>query len=483
MTSPLSATSRFSAADRPDEPGLTGRHQRLVMALVSAAMFMEILDGTIITTALPSMARSFHTSPVALDIGVSAYLLTVGVFVPASGWVADRFGARRVFAAAIALFTVASVLCAMASTPTVFVVLRIAQGMGGALMVPVGRLVVMRLTPREKLVETLAALIWPALIAPVVGPPLGGLITQWFGWRWIFYFNLPLGVIALAGCLWLIPNVREGTRRFDRLGFALSSVGLFALQIGLERLPRHADPLALLLTLAGLVLVVLTVRHLLRTANPLIDLSAWRVPSFRASTRGGSLMRMAANASPFLLPLMLQEGYGFSAFHAGMFVLTLFVGDVTMKGFVTRILRRFGHRPVLVINGFAVALSLLAMALISPAMPLPLIAAILIGHGLVRSLEFTALGTLAFADIDRAAMSDASTLANTAMLLSGAAAITLAATAVHAGSALMNLPAFAMLSGPGAEYRIAFVLVAVFALLGQIDACRLPHSAGHSLTR
>ena len=458
-------------------------HQRLIMALVSAALFMEILDGTIITTALPSMARSFHTTPVALDIGVSAYLLTVGVFVPASGWVADRFGARRVFAAAIALFTMASALCAMATGPTPFVCLRILQGLGGALMVPVGRLVVMRLTPREKLVETLAALIWPALIAPVIGPPLGGLITQWFGWQWIFYFNVPLGLIALGGCLWLIPDVREAARRFDRLGFVLSSVGLFALQIGLERLPRHADPLAFGLTGAGLVLVVLMVRHMTRVDHPLIDLAAWRVPSFRIASRGGSAMRMAVNAGPFLLPLMLQEGYGFTAFHAGMFVLMLFVGDISMKAFVTRLLRRFGHRPILIIDGVACAASLMAMAFITPALPLWITAIILVVHGAIRSLEFTSLATLAFADIDRGAMGDANTFFNTTMLLSGAAAITVAAMAVHAGSALLTLPALRPFAAPGAEYRIAFVIVSIVALISTIDAWRLPHGAGSSLTQ
>jgi MFS family permease len=371
----------------------------------------------------------------------------------------------------------------MASGPTMFVLVRILQGLGGALMVPVGRLVVMRLTPREKLVETLAALIWPALIAPVIGPPLGGLITQWFGWRWIFYFNLPLGVIALVACLWLIPDVREVARRFDKLGFALSSVGLFALQIGLERIPRHADALALGLTLTGLVLVVMTVRHLATAAHPLIDLAAWRVPAFRIAARGGSVMRIAVNASPFLLPLMLQEGYGFSAFHAGMFVLTLFVGDISMKAFVTRILRRFGHRPVLIVNGFLCALSLAAMALITPGLPLAVTAVILICHGLVRSLEFSSLSTLAFADVDRAAMSDANALFNTAALLSGAAGITVAAMAVHAGTMLSTLPALAPLAGPAIEYRLAFVIVALIAVLGQIDALRLPHDAGNALTR
>jgi EmrB/QacA subfamily drug resistance transporter len=478
MSDPAVALSRFRAV----VPG-SGLHQRLIMALVSAALFMEILDGTIITTALPAMARSFGTTPVALDIGVSAYLLTVGVFVPASGWVADRFGARRVFAGAVALFTLASALCGLASGATVFVLLRILQGMGGALMVPVGRLVVMRLTPREKLVETLAALIWPALIAPVIGPPLGGLITQTFGWRWIFYFNLPFGVIALVGCLWLIPDVREAARRFDWTGFALSTVGLFALQLGLERGPRHADTLALGLTLAGGILVALTLRHLRRAAHPLLDLGAWRVVGFRMATRGGSVLRIAINASPFLLPLMLQAGYGFSAFHAGLFVLTLFVGDITMKAFVTRILRRFGHRNVLVVNGFLCAFSLAAMALITPALPLPLVAVILIAHGLVRSLEFSCLSTLAFADIDRNALSDASSLYNTAMLLAGAAGITLAATAVHAGGPLTRLALFAPLAGPGGDYRVAFLIVALVAVVGQIDALRLPKGAGDRLLR
>jgi len=445
------------------------------MALVSAALFMEILDATVITTALPAMARSFGTSPVALDIGVSAYLLTVGVFVPVSGWVAERLGARRVFAFAIALFTLASVLCGSAGDPTSFVALRVVQGLGGSLMVPVGRLVVMQLAPRERLVQTLAALVWPALIAPIIGPPLGGLVTQWFGWRWIFWFNLPLGAIALAACWWLIPDVRGQARRFDRIGFALSSVGLFALQLGLERAPRHADALAALLTGGGLVLVALTLRHLLRAAHPLIDLAAWHVPGFRAAVRGGSVMRLAVNGGPFLLPLMMQEGFGFSAFHAGLFVLTVFVGDMAMKAFVPRIIHGFGHRQVLVVNGFLCAASLALMALITPGLPLWLAAMILVSHGLVRSLEFTAISTLAFGDIDRTALGDANTLFNTLTLLAGAAAITLAAAAVH----LAPLAgADRLFAGPGAAYRMAFVLLALFALLGQIDPIRMAPGTG-----
>jgi EmrB/QacA subfamily drug resistance transporter len=471
MTDPL-----HQHADQPISP----RHQRLIMALVSASLFMEILDGTVITTALPSMARSFGTTPVALDIGVSAYLLTVAVLVPASGWVADRYGARRVFAFAITLFTLASALCAQATGPTMFVLLRVLQGTAGALMVPVGRLVVMRMTPREKLVQTLASLIWPALIAPVIGPPLGGFITQTFGWRWIFYFNLPLGALALAACLWLIPDVREVARRFDWQGFVLSSTGIFALQLGLERAPRHPDTVALGLTLAGLALVTLVVRHLRRVAHPLIDLAAWQVPTFRAATRGGTVTRMAVNAGPFLLPLMLQAGYGFSAFHSGLFVLTLFVGDMTMKGFVARILRRFGHARVLVVNGFLCAASLATMALITPALPLPLVGLILVCQGLVRSLQYTALATLAFADIGRGGMSDANGFFTTTMLLSGAAGITLAATSVHLG---MIVAPHSLLAGPGGEYRIAFLIVAAITALAQIEPLRLPASAGAALTR
>lgn len=477
MTSPASASSPSVTDDAPVL--IAPLRRRLMMALVTGALFMEILDGTILTTALPAMARTFHTSAVALDIGISAYLLALGVLIPASGWLADRFGARSVFAAAIAIFTIASALCGQAQSVPEFVALRVLQGVGGAMMTPVGRLVVMRHTPRDQLIATLSALIWPALFAPVVGPPIGGLITEHLGWRWIFWFNVPIGAVALAAALWLIPDVRGVQRRFDWPGFGLVALGVVLLQIGLERCARAVEPVALTLVGGGLAVLALAVAHLRRSERPLIDLGALAIPTFRVAVGPGLLIRMAIGAVPFLLPLMMQAGFGFSPVHAGLFVVALFAGDITMKSLVERILRRFGHRPVLMVNGLVAVASLLSLAVITPAMPTLAIAALLYVNGLTRSLEFSTLSTLAFADIGQEAMSDANGLFNTLLQLGAAAGVTVAAMCVHAGARAAGVLG---IDGSGADYRFAFVAMALVALAGLLGAWRLPADAGRALT-
>ena len=454
---------------------------RVIMALVTGAMFMEILDGTIITTALPAMAESFGTSAIALNLGISAYLLSLGVFIPASGWVADRFGARTVFAAAIGIFTLASVLCGMTSDFNTFIALRIFQGMAGAMMVPVGRLVVLRFTPKEDLVSAISALVWPALIAPILGPPIGGFITTHWGWRWIFYINLPLGILAFMATLWLIPNIKsDSPRRFDWTGFVLCGLSSFALLYSLEALTTAIDAHGMALLLAGVVLLVLAIRHLKQSPHPLIDLAPARIATMRVALRGGSFYRTAISSAPFLLPLFFQLGLGYDAFHAGLLVLALFAGNLGMKSMATAVLNRFGHRRVLIWNGCLCAFSIAVCAALTPGWPLVLTVAVLIAGGMTRSMQFTTLNTLAYSDIPKAQMSDANSLFNSATQLSNALAITLSALCVRAGQSLTewsHLPA-------GSEYRFAFVMMATFALIGLYDARALrPDAASHLLKR
>lgn len=468
-------TASIPAAPAPLSP----LRRRLMMSLVTGALFMEMLDGTILVTALPSMARTFHTTAVALDIGISAYMLALGVLIPASSWMADRFGARRVFMTAITIFTIASALCGSARSVPAFVALRVVQGIGGAMMTPVGRLVVIRHTPRKELIGTMSALIWPALFAPVVGPPIGGLITEHLGWRWIFYFNVPLGLVALVAAFWLIPDVRGARRRFDMTGFLLTALGVFSLQIGFERGARALSTPALALIAGGLAVLALALVHMRRSPHPLLDLAALKTHSFRAAVSGGTLSRMAIGAVPFLLPLMMQAGFGFSAVHAGLFVVALFAGDIAMKSMVGRILRRFGYRRVLLVNGVLCAGSLASLALIGIATPAPLVAAMLCANGLVRSLQFSALATLAFADVDRQGMGDANGLFNTVLQLGAAAGVTAAAMSVHAGGLFARV---AGLGGAGADYRFAFLVMAALALVGVISVWRLPAETGRSLT-
>ncbi|VCU70432.1 putative transport protein HsrA [Pigmentiphaga humi] len=463
-------------------PALSPRRLALVMLLVTGALFMEILDGTIITTALPAMAQSFGTSAIALNIGVSGYLLALGVFIPVSGWVADRYGARRVFVAAIALFTLASALCGMADDLPTFFVLRILQGIAGAMMVPVGRLVVMKYTPKARLMAAMSALVWPALVAPVLGPPLGGFITEHFGWRWIFYLNVPLGVIGLAAAWMIIPGVAEpARRRFDLRGFLLCGTATFSLLFALEQLVDRLDAPSLALLAAGIALLALSIRHLARAPEPLIDLRSWRIPTFRASLRGGSLSRMAIGSAPFLLPLMFQVGFGYDAFRSGLLVLAVFAGNLAMKAVTTPVLRHAGYRPVLVWNGLLCALSIAACALLTPGTPLAVTLALLFVGGAARSMQFTALSTLAYADVPKPQMSDANGLFTTISQLSMAAGITLAALGIRVGHLIAER---FELTGAGMGYRIAFLIAAAVCVLGIIDALRLPAQAGdHFVSR
>lgn len=443
---------------------------------------MEILDGTIIATALPAMARSFGTSAVALNIGVSAYLLALGVFIPASGWVVERFGARPVFAAALALFTLSSGLCGLSQDVTVFVACRIVQGIAGAMMVPVGRLVVMRYTPKEKLMAAMSSLIWPALVAPVLGPPLGGFITTHAGWRWIFFLNLPLGAVALLASLFVIPDAREApARRFDAKGFALCGIGTFAFLLGLDRGTEGIDWPSLGCLLTGGLLLGLAVRHLRCCSAPLVDLHAFSIPTFRAALRGGSVSRMAISSAPFLLPLMFQVGFGYDAFYSGLLVLAVFVGNLGMKSITTPILQRFGYRPVMIVNGLLCAVTLALCAVLDPHTPIALTILILTTSGMTRSMQFTVLGTIAYADVPKAQMSDANSLFNTLTQVSMAAGITLAALSVRASHGLVEHLGIEL---PGAEYRLAFLLVALVSLCGLFDAVRLPRGAAdHFISR
>jgi len=450
--------------------------------LAAGALFMENLDGTVIATAIPRMAVSFHTAPAALNVGISAYFLTLAVFIPISGWIADRFGARSVFVTAIALFTLSSILCGLSDGLPTFTLMRIAQGIGGAMMVPVGRLIVLRSTAKADLIAAIAYITWPALAAPMLGPPLGGFITTYATWRWIFWLNAPLGVVAIAFAFLLVPNSKADRRtRFDLLGFVTSGAACLSLMYALEQIAAASTAwaqVALSLALCAAMTAV-GLRHLFRASAPLLDLRALGVRSFAIVLSAGSLFRMAISATPFLLPLMFQVGYGMNPLRSGLLVLALFAGNLFMKPATTPILRRYDFRSTLIVNGLATSALLLCCAFIGPGTSLWVIVAILFAGGLSRSMQFTCVNTLAFADIPQEWMSGANTLSSMAQQISMGMGVALGALALKVSG---GLAVFCGLSEiPAFKFRLAFVFVALLALAAVLDSVRLDRAAGRHL--
>ncbi|PDS06011.1 MFS transporter [Klebsiella pneumoniae] len=444
---------------------------------------MEFLDGTVIATALPDMARDFGVTAVELNIGISAYLITLAVLIPASGWIADRFGARAIFTLALAIFTLASVFCGLSTEVHIFVAMRILQGVGGALMVPVGRLAVLRTTPKHQLIKAIATLTWPALVAPIIGPPLGGFITRYASWHWIFFINVPLGLAAIILSLRIIPDIRETERRsFDLTGFITTSVAMVSLVTAMERLGDRQPQIWPTLALAalGFGCLLYSIRHFRRAAAPMVRLDALQVPTFRVTMYGGSLFRASISAVPFLLPLLFQVGFGMDPFHSGLLVLAVFVGNLTIKPATTPLIRWLGFRRLLLINGALNVCSLLACALLTPQTPVWAIMLILYLGGVFRSIQFTGVSTLAFADVPAAQMSDANTLFSTASQLAVGLGITLGAIGIRLGEQVGDWLHLTEL--PGISFRLSFVFIALICLVGMIDSLHLAKTAGSSVS-
>jgi EmrB/QacA subfamily drug resistance transporter len=459
-------------------PSPSPGHGSLIVMLVAAAFFMENLDGTIIATALPQMARSFGVHPVDLSLGITSYLLTLAVFIPISGWAADRFGLRTVFSSAVAVFTAASVLCGMTTSLPEFTAARVLQGIGGAMMVPVGRLAVLRATPKDGLMRAIAIITWPGLVAPVIGPPLGGFITTYSSWRWIFYLNLPLGCIGLLLSIMYLDNTKENAgRRFDTPGFVLTGVAGATLMYAMELLGRSNtrwSEVAALLAI-GVASGGAAWFHVRRASEPVIDLSALRVKTFAVAMGGGSLFRVSISAVPFLLPLLFQVGFGLNAFESGLLTLSVFAGNLSMKVVTTPVMRRFGFRSVLIVNGMFAAISLAAMSLLSPATPKTVIVAVLFLSGLSRSLQFTALNTLSFADVPKVQMSGASALSSTLFQMTMGVGVALGAIALRVAEWLHGHDSHSIAP---ADFSVAFLIVAAVGLLGIFDLFGLARDAG-----
>jgi EmrB/QacA subfamily drug resistance transporter len=440
---------------------------------------MENMDATIIATSLPAIAADIGASPLALKLAITSYLLSLAVFIPASGWTADRFGARTVFRAAIAIFVLGSIGCAFANSLSGFVVARIVQGIGGAMMTPVGRLVVVRSTDKHKLVDAMAWLTMPALIGPMIGPPIGGFITTYASWHWIFIINVPIGLIGIVLATRYIEDVRvEGLERFDLAGAALAGAGVAGLAFGLSVIGLGLVPAWLIVALVagGSAFLTAYVLHARRVPAPVLDFSLVRIATLRATVIGGSLFRLGIGSLSFLLPLMLQIGFGYSPLESGLLTFTSAVGAFTMKSLAARIIRRFGFRRILIVNALLSSLFTAACAAFTPTTPFGVMVAVLLIGGFFRSLQFTATNTIAYADVEPRRMSRATSLVSVAQQLSIAAGVAVGALCVEIA---VQLGGTSVITAD--DFRPALLVVSAIAAASAILFRTLPPDAGAML--
>jgi len=455
------------------------RHYRLIALIIACAMFMEQMDATVLTTALPTMARDFGAPVTELSSALTAYLLALAIFIPASGAMADRYGAKTVFRLAILLFLAGSLLCGQAHSLPLLVPARFLQGVGGAMMIPVGRLVLMRSVAKEDLVDAMSWLLVPAMIGPILGPPLGGFIVTYLNWRWIFYLNVPMATLGVI----LVSRYFEQFRRedpppFDTVGFVMSGVSLGCLLFGLEMLTRSDQyRQAAGLLAVGIAAGALYVRHAVRRPHPILDLSLLRVETFRLSVIAGSLSRIMQGAGPFLLPLMLQVGFGLSAVVSGSITLAGAIGSFTMKGLAPRLLKRFGFRHILIVNGLAGSAGYALCGFFRPGWPPALIFGVLAACGFCMSLQFTAYNTIAYDEIPSERMSAATSFYATFQQLMLSLGICVGAGALHAAMLA------ARQATPGlAQFTFAFLVVTSISALATVWHMRFSPTAGDELS-
>jgi EmrB/QacA subfamily drug resistance transporter len=452
---------------------------RVVPLIVATALFMENMDSTVISTSLPAIAQALGTDPLALKLAVTSYLLSLAICIPASGWTADRFGTRNVFRAAIGVFVLGSIGCAASHSLEEFVFARIVQGAGGAMMTPVGRLIMVRSIDKRRLLNAMALVTIPALIGPICGPPLGGFITTYASWHWIFLINVPIGLVGIALASRFIPNIRvERPDPFDYVGFLLSGCAIAGLAFGLSALGLEFLPTSIVASLlcGGAISAVAYLIHARRTPAPILDLNLLRLPTFRASIFGGFLFRLGIGALPFLLPLLLQIGFRLTPFQSGLITFTTALGSMFMKAAVASVLRRFGYRNVLLYNALISSAFLAACASFVQGMPFAAMIAILLSGGFFRSLQFTSINTIAYAEIEPAKMSRATAMVAAAQQLSLSTGVAVGALVVELTLRLRHSTAMGI-----NDFPPAFLFVGLLSASAVFVFMRLPLDAGAEL--
>ena len=457
-------------------PSRAGFAANAVPLAVASALFMEFIDSTALSTALPTLARAFHTDPVHLKLALTSYLLALAVFAPASGWVADRFGAKRVFLSAMAVFLVGSICCGLSHSLGQLVAARVLQGVGGAMMTPVGRLIVVDSAPRDRFVSAMSWFTMPALVGPLLGPPLAGLVLGVASWSWIFYINIPVGVLGMVAVALLVPDIRRSSPgRFDSPGFAMAAVAIVALIAVSETVGTGLAPwpLEIVAALLGFAALLVFIRHAGRTEHPVLNLRLLKVPSFGASVSGGTLVRLGLGATPLLLPLLLQIGLGWSPVKAGLMTISQAAGALLLKPVAPALLRRVGYRPVLIVSAVGTAICVALPGFIRASTPEVYIVLLLGVSGFLRSAQFTSSNALCYADVARPDVSQASTLSTVIQQVSMSLGVSIGGLTLHLarGSGVLTPDRF----------TVPFLVIGGLSLLATPIYLRLPKDAGASI--
>lgn len=456
------------------------RASRLTSIAIASALFMEFIDSTALSTALPTLSRAYHTDPLHLKLALTSYILALAVFAPASGWIADRFGPKRVFMCAMAVFLFGSILCGFSRSLPQLVVCRLVQGAGGAMMIPVGRLIIVSTTPKSQLVSSMAWFTMPGLIGPILGPPLAGIVLGIADWPWIFYVNVPVCITGLIAVGALVPGARPAhPGRFDARGFAYSAIAVSALvgaaeTLGVDVIPHWAQLIGLFVAIA---FTALYVRHALRVPKPILDLTLFKLPTYRASLIGGTIVRLGVGAGPLLLPLLLQVALGWSPLKAGLVSLWQSVGALTAKPATAWVLKRFGFRRVLLVTVVVSAVLVSLPGFFRPGIPPFVLAAVFVLSGFFRSNQFTAANTVAYADVPPPRVSTASTLATVIQQVGLSFGISFGGVVLHL--ATRNADGVSSLTPD--RFVIPYLAVGGVTLLALPNYWRLEKSAGSSL--
>ena len=475
-----SATTEIVEAARQEAPKSPWAARMAIIA-VASALFMQSIDSTALSTALPTLARAFATNPIHLKLCLTAYIMALAVFVPASAWMADRYGARRVFMGAMIVFLLGSVLCAQSHSLLQLVGARILQGAGGAMMTPVGRIIVVGSHPREQLVKAMIWLTTPAMLGPILGPPLSGFILSIADWPWIFYINIPVGILGVAAVFRFVPPIHQPhPGRFDSAGFAMAATAISAAMIGAESIGVDLFP-AWVQIAAWIIAATAGVGYVVyagRREKPVLDLRLLKVRTFRANQTGGSLIRMTLGAMPFLLPLMLQGGLGWTPLQAGGLTMASALGSMSARVGAQTLLSKYGFKNVLIVTALTCGLAVAATGWFRSSTPIAVMALALATGGFLRSNHLTAISTLAFADIPDRQVSQASSFTAVVQQMSQALGITLAGLMLHVAQQI-NGPHVRPLDPR--NFILPFAVIGLCGMLSTLTYLPLPKNAGANL--